>query len=92
MTVREFADYLGVTISVVHHWVERGIIPPPIGKTRNARYTMKHVSEYRAWLDLKHNNASVKQVVAHCRERGISLKDYVTQREAAIRAYGIGIA
>lgn len=92
MTVQELANRLGLTCKQINKLVERGVIPPPVGVSRNARYSMKHVTEYHAYMDIKHNNATVNQVVAYCRKKGISLADYVRQRETSIHYHGIGIA
>lgn len=92
VTVHELAMRLGLTARQINKLVERGIIPPPVGKTRNARYSNLHVMEYYAYLDIKHNNATMPQVVAHCRATGVSLKDYVERRTSAIRTFGLGVA
>lgn len=87
MTIRELCQRLHIASPrTVHWWVEEGIIPPPHGKGRAARYGREHIEAIEAWRAIQHNNASGRQVAAFCREAGISLAQYVRQREDNIRA------
>lgn len=92
LTVYDLAQRFNVSPRTIHSYAWRGIIPPAIGAGRAARYDRRHVEAIIAFQALKHNNATTREVVALCKELGISLSTYVKQREAAIREFGIGVA
>jgi hypothetical protein len=67
-------------------------MPRPYGRTCNATYGQIHLEWIDAYLAIKHNNVNPVDALAFCREMGWSLAQYVTKREEAIRAFGLGIA
>lgn len=94
MTIQELAQRFGVSPRTIHSWRQRQIIPPPLGGKRgpSARYGPAHVEAIQAWLALHHHFVSGSQALAHCRANGITLPEYLHQREIAVREFGIGIA
>lgn len=93
MTIDELCDRFGVRRKTIYWWMQRGIVPRPYGgRGPNARYGQAHVEAIQAWQALRHNNTSGAQVVAHCRERGITVRQYLIEREQAIKDFGIGVA
>lgn len=93
MTNRELADRFGVSPRTIHDWIQRGIIPRPRGgRGPAARYDSEHVEAIQAWLALRHHFVSGAAALAYCRENGITLTRYLREREASVRAFGIGVA
>ena len=92
MTIRELADRFGVSPRTIHCWRARGVIPAPLGTRRYARYGQVHIEAIQAWLAIRHHFVSGAAAVAYCRENGISLSEYLREREASVRDFGIGIA
>lgn len=92
MTARELADRFGVDHRTIHKWRERGVIPPPLGTRRHPRYEQTHIEAIQAWLAIRHHFVSGAAAVAYCRENGITLSEYLKEREASVRDFGIGIA
>lgn len=94
MTIHELSDRFGVSRRTIHNWRQRGIIPPPLGTRRGptARYGQAHVEAIQAWLALRHHFVSGTAALAHCREHGMTLTEYLREREASVRDFGIGIA
>lgn len=93
MTARELADRFGVSRRTIHDWRERGIIPPPHGgRGLAAHYDSEHVEAIQAWLALRHHFVTGAAALAHCRENGITLTQYLHEREDSVKAFGIGIA
>lgn len=52
MTVQELAERFDVTPRTIYHYIQAGIIPRPIGRTRAARYTMIHVKALNAYREV----------------------------------------
>lgn len=92
MTIRELAERFGVSPRTIHGWRERGIIPAPFGSRKHAHYGQVHVEAIQAWLALRHHFVSGTAAIAYCRENGISLSEYLREREESVRDFGIGIA
>ena len=93
MTIHDLAQRFNVSPRTIHKWRRRGIIPPPLGGRRHARYGVAHVEAIVAWQALRHHFVSGSEALAHCRENGITLAQYLAQREASVRAFGImGVA
>ena len=93
MTIRELADRFNVSPRTIHQW--RGLgFPPPLGDRRGpvCRCGQEHVEWIVAWQDLHHHFVSGVQALAYCRDNGITLTDYLKQREASVREFGIGVA
>jgi hypothetical protein len=93
MTIQELCDLCHINRRTYESWRQRypHLFPPPHGKTFAARYGPEHIEAVRAFLALKHNFAPVTHVTAYCAETGISLLQYVKQREQSIRDHGIGV-
>ena len=92
MGIDDLCDRFGVTRNTVHSWRKRGVIPPPYGSGKGAWYGRAHVEAIEAHRALQHNKVSTTDALIFCRETGITLVQYIQQREAAIRSFGIGIA
>lgn len=92
MTSRELAARFGVSRRTIHDWIQRGIIPRPRGYGRWARYGVEHVDAIQAYLALRHHFVSGAAALAHCREHGITLNQYLRERERSVREFGIGVA
>jgi DNA-binding transcriptional MerR regulator len=93
MTAREICQRFNISIHTFHYWQRLKLVSPPLsGRTRGARYGLKHVQEVEAHLRLKHNNVSIAEAVAFCRAAGLTLPEYVEVREQAIRSFGLGVA
>lgn len=92
MTGNELAERFGVSRRTINDWVQEGIIPRPTGRGPNARYTTVHVEAIQAWFAFRHHFVSGAEAIAFCRESGITLTEYLKQREASIRDFGIGVA
>lgn len=82
----------GVKRCTINKWRRIGVIPAPVGRNRYARYEQTHVEAIRAWLALRHHFVSGTAALAYCRESGISLSEYLREREQSVREFGIGIA
>ena len=91
MTIHELAARFNLKPLTIRGYVARRIIPPPYGTTRNASYGLAHIEAIEAYIALKNNNVYPAQALAHCQEAGISLRQYVLERERSIRLHGIGI-
>ena len=93
MTIKELCERFNIKPGTYHKWRERypDFFPPPRGHTRWSQYGPEHVEALNAFFALKHHFAPVAQVTAYCAETGISLKQYIQQREQAIRHHGIGV-
>lgn len=92
MSIDELCDRFGVTRNTVHSWRKRGIIPAPFGQGKGSWYGNPHVEAIEAHRALQHNNVSTQAALAHCRESGITLTQYLKSRELSIQTFGIGIA
>lgn len=94
MSIHELARQFGVSERTIHDWRRRGIIPPPFGGPRGptCSYGQVHVDAITAWMALRHHFTSGAAAIAYCRENGITLRDYLKERETAVRTFGIGIA
>jgi predicted DNA-binding transcriptional regulator AlpA len=92
VTIDELRAPFGLSRWTIYQYVKRGILPPATGTGRGAHWTNAHREALAAWMALRHNNVSGSQAVAFCKEEGISLPDFLKQREASIRTFGIGIA
>jgi DNA-binding transcriptional MerR regulator len=90
VTIDELRTPFGLSRHTIHDYVRRKIIPPPHGRGRRARYGTVHVTAIRAWQRLRHFHVSGTEVVRYCQDEGISLDQYVDQRERAIKTFGIG--
>lgn len=80
-----------ITPRTIEYYVAEGIIPPPTGKTRAARYDHRHIEGIKAYRALQHSNVFGRHAVEFCREEGISLPEFVKQREDSLKTNGIGI-
>jgi DNA-binding transcriptional MerR regulator len=94
VTIQDLCSLFNIKPRTYHLWRARyrDAFPPPRGHGMYARYDNSHVEALRAFLALRHNNIPATQAVAYCAETGISLTQFVAQRERAIREFGIGIA
>ena len=94
MSAYELAERFGVSRRTIHEWRRRGIIPPPLGGKRGptARYGQMHVEAILAWRALRHHFVSGTQALVYCRENDITLVQYLAEREASVREFGIGVA
>lgn len=92
MTIHDLAERFGVSPRTIHKWVRRGIVPKPWGHAASSRYGLPHVEAIQAWLALRHHFVSGEQALAHCRQRGITLAQYLREREASVKEFGIGCA
>jgi hypothetical protein len=92
VTIQDLCDRFGVSPRTIHCWRTRHGFPPPTGGRRHARYGRVHIEWIVAWQALHHHFVSGQQAVAHCREEGITLPQYVAERERAVRDFGIGVA
>lgn len=83
----------GVKRRTIHKWRERGVMPAPFGARRgpSVRYGQVHVESIQAWLALRHHFVSGTAALQYCRETGMSLSQYLHERESAVRDFGIGI-
>lgn len=77
MTVHELAAHLNITPDQVNRLVQRRILPPPIGRTRNATYGQAHIAAYHAYRAVIDHNIHLKDAVLYCQEEGISLPTFV---------------
>ncbi len=93
MTSRDLAARFGVSHRTINEWVRRGVIPPARGGPGPAAYyDSEHVEAIQAWLALRHHFVSGAAAIAYCRENGITLAQYLRERESAVRDFGIGVA
>lgn len=74
-----------------HEMVRDGKLPRPRGYGRHARYGPEHAAALRVgWTVNNDLTASLREILVHVREEGISLTEYVRRREAHIRNHGLG--
>ncbi len=94
MTIRELAERFGVSHRTIHKWRMRGIIPPPFGSRRGPAcyYGQAHIEAIVAWQALHHHFVTGSAALAYCAEAGITLPEYLAEREASVRDFGIGVA
>jgi DNA-binding transcriptional MerR regulator len=93
VTAEELCQRFRIARQTLNQWRLRyPTFPPPIGRTRAARYTRAHVEWIEAHLALRHASVSTAAADAYCLEEGISLADYVQQRHTAFKQFGIGAA
>jgi DNA-binding transcriptional MerR regulator len=93
VTIDELRERFGLSRKTINQYVWKGILPPPAGgRGPAARYGLRHVEILEGLQALNHTRTVQREVVAHCREEGISIPEYVRRREAAIRAFGLGVA
>lgn len=94
MTIHELCQRFGITPSTFYVWRRRGIVPPPRGPKRGpgVRYSQEHVAAIEAWLALRHHFVSGSAALAYCRATDITLAQYLAEREASIKLFGIGVA
>lgn len=60
-TIRQLSDLSGIAVGTIRWYVSIGLLPPPQGVTRAARYSNEHLVRLRA----------IKQA----RERNVTLED-----------------
>ncbi len=94
MTSRDLGERFGVSYRTIQHWRRVGVIPPPFGSKRGpgCYYGQPHIEAIIAWQALHHHFVSGKEAIAHCREKGITLAQYLAEREASVKTFGIGVA
>lgn len=51
MTRQELADRIGVTPRAIKWYIHKGVLPPPFGRTRAARYGIIHVKAFNAYRE-----------------------------------------
>jgi len=89
VTIQDLVSRFHVSTDTIHKWVQRGIIPPPHGRTRNARYGHEHVEAIQAHFALKHTSISTTAALEICRQDRITLAQFVKARNDAIKTHGI---
>jgi transposase-like protein len=92
VTVTDICQRYGISPHTLAKWRERGLVPRPFGWGRGTHYGQIHIEAIEAHLAIKHNNVSIAQAVAYCKEAGITLPEYVKTREQSIRHFGLGVA
>ncbi len=92
MHIDELCSRFGITRHVVHEYVRDGIVPPPTGFGRWARYGPDHVAAIAAYRTLRDNDTHPRELAAHLREEGITVVEHLRRREAHIRGHGLGYA
>lgn len=94
MTSHELCQRFGISRATFYVWRKRGIVPPPtVGRRGPAvRYGPEHIAAIEAWLALRHHFVSGAAALAYCRDNGITLTDYLRERESSVKLFGIGVA
>lgn len=90
MHIDELRSRFGLSRHSIHEYVRDGLIPPPSGVGRWARYGSAHVAAIAAYRALLDNNTCQKDLARHLKQEGISIVEYLRRREAAIREHGLG--
>jgi DNA-binding transcriptional MerR regulator len=62
LTMRELSDQSGVTARTLRQWVHEGVLPPPRGRGRAARYETQHALRARAAQALRKAGGSLSAV------------------------------
>ncbi len=51
MTAQELASELDIPVQSVYWYTKIGVLPPPNGRTRAARYGIQHIRAFRAFRE-----------------------------------------
>ncbi|MDQ3547409.1 MAG: MerR family transcriptional regulator [Chloroflexota bacterium] len=68
-SIRDLAELAGTTVRTIHYYISEGLLPPPVGTTRNASYAPTHLARLR--------------VIAALRDEGLALAN-IRQRLAPL--------
>lgn len=90
MHIDELRSRFGLSRNIIHEYVREGLLPPPVGYGRWARYGRAHMESLAACVALRDLKTSPFVVAAFLRDEGISVTEYVRRRESAIRTHGLG--
>jgi DNA-binding transcriptional MerR regulator len=62
--VRDLALAAGVTVRTVHYYIAEGLLPPPLGEGRRARYTTGHLARLKLIAALRDEGLSLAAIRA----------------------------
>lgn len=62
--VRDLAHESGVTVRTVHYYIAEGLLPPPLGDGRQARYTPGHLARLKLIAALRDEGLSLAAIRA----------------------------
>lgn len=62
MTIHQLADYSGVPVRRIRHFVAEGLLAPPHGKGRAAHYDRFHLDRLRQIQTLRDSNVGLDQI------------------------------
>jgi DNA-binding transcriptional MerR regulator len=65
LTMKQFADELGLSIRVLRSWFKFGLVSPPPRRGRNTRYEAQHVRMARAVQTLRARNMQLASIRAY---------------------------
>lgn len=74
-SIEELARLTGVTRRTVHFYVQRGVIPRPLGVGRGKHYTDDHVESILKLQALKREGLGLDQAVAIMRGQPVTVAD-----------------
>lgn len=93
MTAEELCSRFNISRRTFYSFRDRyKTFPPPIGRTRAARYGPQHVAWIQARLALRHVKTSLSEADALCAECGKALPQYVDERERSLKLFGFQAA
>ena len=91
MHIDELRALFGLTRKTIHEWSYRGLIPPHNGCRKYATYDNRHVEAIRAIRALQDLSPHLTDLGPFLKEEGITIQQYVAQREQSLREHGLGI-
>lgn len=59
LTIRQLSEEVGISPRTINWYVRIGLLPPPVGATRNARYTSTHLAMLRAIRQARERNVTL---------------------------------
>jgi DNA-binding transcriptional MerR regulator len=62
LSLNDLSHVVGLPARRIRLWIARGLVDPPIGRTRSARYTHRHVQQLQAVKDWREAGYSLERI------------------------------